>query len=208
MRHLLEKIKLPEHVKYAVKGLEIYQRKGQEFSEELNSHFIKACIRGENPHAAAEMIAIRKNRIGAWSTPTSIHRLVETLLTSPNVNSDDISLVVDVLDSVSSKGINFNSKTIELVLESTKSTEKKHFQLHTKTIEAARSKLVDSNIETIESKYPTPEEPPRDIEAEKKEEARLAKIKEEIKNKKIASAKRSEEDRKKAIKALRAGKNQ
>jgi hypothetical protein len=172
----------------------------------LNSHFIKACIRGENPHAAAEMIVVKKNRIGAWSTPTSINRLVESILNSPTVNNDDVALVVDVLDSVSSKGINFNSQTIELVLESTKSTENKHFQLHSKTMDACRSNLVESDIETLESKYPTPEEPPRDIEAEEKETARLLAIKEDIKNKKIASKKRSDLDKKKAIKALREGK--
>ena len=56
LRKLLQECTLPNHVKYAVGAVQYYQIKGQDFSEDVNSLFIKACVAGDNPIAAAEVI--------------------------------------------------------------------------------------------------------------------------------------------------------
>lgn len=57
LRRLLQQCNTPDHVKYAVGAVEYFQIKGQDFAEDVNSLFVKACIKGENPMAAAKIIS-------------------------------------------------------------------------------------------------------------------------------------------------------
>jgi len=79
LRKLLEQCKGPDELKYATHAVALYQRKGQDFSEEVNSHFISACIRGGQPAVAAAELAKYACRIGAWTTPAAFERLVASL---------------------------------------------------------------------------------------------------------------------------------
>jgi len=56
LRRMLQKCDSPTHVKYAVKIVEYYQGRGHDFAEDINSLFVKACIKGDDPKAAANAI--------------------------------------------------------------------------------------------------------------------------------------------------------
>jgi hypothetical protein len=100
-----------EHVKYAVLATELYQEKAVDFSEELNGLFVKACIRGNNPHAAAKHFIHKKNRMGAWCTSASLNRLLEEL--DPKA---DAELIVQLVNVLSSKGVRIDKTTALLSL--------------------------------------------------------------------------------------------
>jgi hypothetical protein len=57
----------------------MYQRKGHDFSEEINSLFIRLCIAAKNPKAAVDICSVYKYRLGAWSTPASLGKLIESM---------------------------------------------------------------------------------------------------------------------------------
>jgi hypothetical protein len=83
LRKLLEQCVQPSHAKYGVQAVAIYQIKGQDFSEEINSHFISAVAeRGRRPLEAAHVLAKYKNRIGAWSTASSLAKLINAMTAS------------------------------------------------------------------------------------------------------------------------------
>ena len=58
LRKLLQKCHEPNHVRYAVLAVELYQKKGNDFAEDVNSFFIRACVNGKAPLAAAHHISI------------------------------------------------------------------------------------------------------------------------------------------------------
>ena len=53
LRKLLQQCTEPDHVRYAIGAVELYQRKGMDFKEDVNSLFIMACVNGNNPLAAS-----------------------------------------------------------------------------------------------------------------------------------------------------------
>ena len=55
LRKLLAKCDSPAHVKYAVKSVQYFQDKGNDFEIDVNSLFVKACCRGNDPMAAAKI---------------------------------------------------------------------------------------------------------------------------------------------------------
>ena len=80
LRKFLEQCVQPSHAKYGVQAVALYQIKGQDFSEEINSHFISAVAeRGRRPLEAAQVLAKYKNRIGAWSTASSLAKLINAM---------------------------------------------------------------------------------------------------------------------------------
>ena len=81
LRKLLQLCAEPAHANYALQAVKLFQTKGQDFSEEVNSHFISAVAeRGGSPLEAGRMLAVPKNRIGAWSTTKSLTKLVEAMV--------------------------------------------------------------------------------------------------------------------------------
>ncbi len=111
-RQICSKIQNSNEIKYAVKTAEIYQRKGQDFSEEVNSHFIQACVRSKSPLVALEYFLKPKNRLAAWTTATSLNRLLESALAN-NANTN----LLEVILILKSKGLHLNKRSIELCVE-------------------------------------------------------------------------------------------
>jgi len=102
LRKLLEKCVKPTHAKYGVQAVSLYQLKGQDFSEEINSHFISAVAeRGRRPLEAAQVLAKYKNRIGAWSTANSLTKLI-TSMNAPAAAAGDADEDDD--DSIDASG--------------------------------------------------------------------------------------------------------
>lgn len=88
LRKLLQLCTSPSHINFGTQAVLLYQRKGQDFSEEVNSHFITAVAeRCQAPHEAALILAKYKNRIGAWSTGSSLTKLMEALVATGDVEA-------------------------------------------------------------------------------------------------------------------------
>jgi benzoyl-CoA reductase/2-hydroxyglutaryl-CoA dehydratase subunit BcrC/BadD/HgdB len=79
-KRLLTEISDPLDVKHAIHAAELYQIKGQDFSTEINSVFISACLRANSPEAVIKHFSVRKNRLSSWTPPVSLNRLLEALL--------------------------------------------------------------------------------------------------------------------------------
>ena len=118
LRKLLARCQTKDHVRYAVQGVELYQRKRHDFSEEVNSHFVSACIRGESPMAAVELFLKPSYRIGAWSTLTSIGRLVDAV----GEQGDAVKLK-EMLFLLADKGVKFSEDTVFKILTAASKTE-------------------------------------------------------------------------------------
>lgn len=110
-KSLCMKISDPEDVKYAKLAAELFQTKGQDFSEEINSLFINACIRGHSPGVAVEHFAVSKHRLGAWTTNTSFNRLLEALLQQDTL-PESFPAVLKILKT---KGLYINDASVELL---------------------------------------------------------------------------------------------
>lgn len=110
-KNLCVKISDPKDVKYAKYAAELFQRKGQDFSEETNSHFVMACIRGNAPGVVVEHFSDSKHRLGAWTTNKSFNRLLEAL------HEQDVlpEQFVDVLKTLKVKGLYLNDASVELL---------------------------------------------------------------------------------------------
>jgi hypothetical protein len=126
-----------EHVKYAIGCVNVYQTKGSDFSEEICSHFVRACIRGQNPKAAAEIVSVYKYRMGAWITATSFHVLIEDLIK----NQDNNEILMSTIDTVLSKGLVPAKDTADLLMKYLESLE----ELETKT----KLKLAVEKIQNV-----------------------------------------------------------
>ena len=124
LRRLLQMCNSPELARYGLYGVDLYQRKGQDFSEEVNSHFIRSvAVEGKQAVAVAKMIAKWKNRIGAWGTTTSLQRLMQGLIDqAPADGSVDgeasiAELAVSVLEVSHRKGVGMTKPVFELAMK-------------------------------------------------------------------------------------------
>jgi len=83
LRKLLQQCTEPAHGKYAVGSVDLFQKKKQDFSEEVCSHFVRAVAEdGKAPMQAARVLGRFRNRLGAWLTPNSALRLMNALSAS------------------------------------------------------------------------------------------------------------------------------
>ena len=130
LRKLLQMCKTADEVKYASKAVALYQRKGQDFSEEVNSHFINACIRGGQPIVAATELAKYGSRIGAWTTPASFERLVTSLEASGEVNES-----INVVQVLALKGVKLKKESVAIAVKAAASSG--DAAIYNKTVESA-----------------------------------------------------------------------
>jgi hypothetical protein len=157
----------PNHVKYARYAVSLYQEKGQDFSEEVGSHFVHACLRGNSPDVAAEVMAKYKNRIGAWVTLKPLLALTEKLC-----EANKFELLVNMLTVVSTKGARSSKETFEKVLHSLPRGESASTEgydaLHAKVIEAATKMISKEDVDALIQQFPapTPASVPSEVEVE------------------------------------------
>lgn len=153
LRKLLQKCDGLDTLKYAVLGVELYQRKGQDFSEEVNSHFIKACLKADDPMRAVPVLLKYKNRIGAWTTVTSLSRLSEGLLAK-----GEAAAVVDVLEAVTKKGLLPGALNVELALKAAVTNSDP--ALFQRAAAVGSQTLTAADAEELLRRYPAPPAPP------------------------------------------------
>lgn len=147
LRKLLEMCQSPEEVKYATQAVALYQRKGQDFSEEVNSHFVKACIRGGQPTAAATEFAKYGSRIGAWTTPASFDRLATSLEASGAANE-----CISMVHTLSLKGVKLKTDSVAIALKAAAATGDN--DVYSKTVESAVKLLGAEEAKSVATQYP------------------------------------------------------
>ncbi len=114
---LVDKINTAEEIKYGVRAADLYQKKGNDFSELANATFINACIRSKSPQAALDIFRVFPNRLGAWTTPSSCNRLLRCC-----AEHGVTEHVLDTVAMLKKKGLPLNSesyKTLHQLAEKT-----------------------------------------------------------------------------------------
>lgn len=106
-----------EHLKYAILGVELYQSKGQDFTEEISSLFVKTCIKHGDPMAAVKIFLKLNRRIAAWQSATSVKRLVEAAYATAAASSlpAPTTEAVNLLGVLQYKGVHVLPETVTLV---------------------------------------------------------------------------------------------
>lgn len=108
LKKLLLLCKEPHHVKYALKGVEYFQLKGNDFSEEVCTLFVRTCVMCGNPETAANEFLKQNHRIGAWLTQASFKVLIESMR-----EKCQAKLLVEVLEMVVKKGFRPSQLTMD-----------------------------------------------------------------------------------------------
>lgn len=149
--------------KYAGLGVDWFQEKGFDFSEELNTLFIDACIRGQKPEVAVSRFIYGKGRIGAWSTAKSLNKLFEALR-----DKKDAQAMVNVLESLIPKNVRVNNVTVMLCL--TTCCEVQSRPLYQRVVELTEGSLDGESMQELLAKHPIPEEEEAEIVEEQEGE--------------------------------------
>lgn len=150
--------------KYAGNGVDWFQEKGFDFSEELNSLFVDACLRGQMPEIAVSRLIYGKGRIGAWSTPKSLNKLFGALC-----EQKDAQAMVSVLETLIPKNVRVNNVTVHLCL--TACCEVQSRDLYQRVVELTEGSVDKENMEKILARHPIPEEVVEEQEDEAGEES-------------------------------------
>eukprot|EP01041_Mallomonas_annulata_P010713 gene10712-22368_t len=146
LRKLIQLCDDAETIKYAVLGIELYQRKGQDFSEE-------ACIRANEPMKAASMFLKYENRISAWTTKTAMNRLSESLLAQ-----GEASTVFDVLVMLMDKGFRPDTACIETAIKAT--VAKGDLVMFQQVEQIAKRFISEADLAEVLSRYEPPSPAP------------------------------------------------
>jgi hypothetical protein len=141
----------PKDVKYAGAGVDWFQEKGFDFSEELNTLFVDACVRSKKPEVAVSRFIYGKGRIGAWSTPKSLNKLFESLR-----EKNDAQGMVNVLEALIPKNVRVNNVTVILCL--TACCEAGSRDLYQRVVELTRGSVEEEYMNKLLSRHPMPEE--------------------------------------------------
>ena len=115
LKYLIGLCEKPEQLKYIMLGLELFQKKGQDFTEEVSSLFVKSCIKHNDPLMAVNLFLKINRRISAWQTASSVHRLIESVRSKST--TEYVTQSVNLLGVLSYKGVKINEATIQLVTE-------------------------------------------------------------------------------------------
>ncbi len=80
----------------------MYQSRSLDFSEEVNAHFVKTFLKLNDPVGAAQVIAKREHRLGAWTARNANKTLMESLAANGEVQH-----MINVTESLRKKGVLF-----------------------------------------------------------------------------------------------------
>ena len=136
-------------MKYAGLGIDWFQKKGFDFTEELNSAFIQLCLENDQLDPIKQRFLIKKNRISSWTTPSSIYKLLSSLQTKEDYNS-----IIDLTEILTSKGVRPDLRSFEIVFHAC--LQLKAIEKYETFITLAKNLLKDEEIQTLQEKYPKP----------------------------------------------------
>jgi hypothetical protein len=143
----LKLCKSPGDAKYAGLAVDWFQEKGFDFSEELNSIFVRVCVDGGRPEIAAERFVYAKGRIGSWSTPSSLLKLLTALKEKESFES-----IIQVTHTITPKGVRPNVNSFEIVLEAcVKANSKDNYDT---TVTLAQNILTSEEVQNLIQKIP------------------------------------------------------
>lgn len=100
---MLKKVNAPSEGRFARLGVDMFQRKGQDFSEEVNAHFVKAGIRSSSVRSTIDVLLQYNHRIGAWTSTNSLNYLLSKLPTTDVTL--EASTVLKLLQELPRRGV-------------------------------------------------------------------------------------------------------
>jgi DNA phosphorothioation-dependent restriction protein DptG len=139
----------PEDVKYAALAADWFQEKGFDFTEELNSMFVTKCVEANQTNLAVTRFLYRKGRIGSWSTPSSLYRLLSALQVQ-----EDHDSIIQLVQTLTVKGVRPDRRSFEIVFHSCVQKGSKEF--YEQTMEKAKGLLSPEDCQDLLEKYPIP----------------------------------------------------
>lgn len=152
LKHLIYKCVEPRHVKHAVGGIKLYQNKRQDFSEEICTLFIKSCVKGQNPVAAAELIADPSQRIGAWLSRSANMHLMTAL-----AEKQELDLMLQVAKVSLAKGLHVQTPDSAKLLIQV-AADKADLEAYKNTTNILSKFLSDDELASLIAAYPGPVE--------------------------------------------------
>jgi hypothetical protein len=130
-----------------VKAVQHYQRKGQDFSVEVNSHFIKVCIESNSPESAVAEFTKESSRIGAWTSATAFHNLTQSFQ-----KSGDVKPMINVLHILTWKGVKPSKESIEIIVKA--AAESGDAAQYAKAVEGATRVLGEAEAQNLSKTHP------------------------------------------------------
>eukprot|EP00428_Durinskia_dybowskii_P079419 CAMPEP_0170449330 /NCGR_PEP_ID=MMETSP0117_2-20130122/51190_1 /TAXON_ID=400756 /ORGANISM="Durinskia baltica, Strain CSIRO CS-38" /LENGTH=242 /DNA_ID=CAMNT_0010710571 /DNA_START=21 /DNA_END=749 /DNA_ORIENTATION=+ len=151
--HLLRKCTKPSHIGVAARGMQFFQWKGVDFTQNTCAYFISLCANAQKPLLAADMIVSPSNRLGAWLNKKSY----TTLLTSL-AETNDIETMLKVTNVAISKGLQLqNKENMDLLLSAAaKSDNAEHLAT---SMQIAQTGLSAEEFAELKEKYSVPASP-------------------------------------------------
>jgi hypothetical protein len=154
LKNLLLLCKEKGDLKTVKRAVQMYQRRGQDFSEETGASFVNTCLRLNEPKLAGEVLSKYKNRIGSWVTKKPLLNLFEALAELKEVEMMvTISEVLHLKGNPSIQAVD----TLELVVKSASSNG--DIPLYSRSVEIATKILYSSGaaeLVRIKESYPSP----------------------------------------------------
>ena len=154
LKHLFSRCVHPNHSKIAARGVEFYQEKGSDFSEEICTLFVNTCLSGKNAKLAAELIAKPHYRIGAWLTKGTTYNLLSALAQCDGPG--ELPMMLDIMEMTVAKGLRVQSvETLELALQ--KAIEMGDRELYVRAVAVAEKVLAEAAaVDELKVKFPEP----------------------------------------------------
>jgi len=155
LRKILQLCLQYNKVRHGLLAVELYQKKGQDFSEDVNGLFVKMCVQAGSPIVAINHFKKFKNRLSAWSTQTSLHRLVEAC---KDMKGQDFELLIEAVETISVKGIKMKVESASILLNICIS--EKSSALYERTVAFLPRFFNDEVIQKLLQDHPKPEAVP------------------------------------------------
>jgi hypothetical protein len=141
----------PKQARYAGTAVDWFQEKRYDFTEELNSIFINVCIDDDQLDIATSRLLYKKGRIGAWTSTTSLNRLLAALL-----EKGDAETMAQLLFILTPKGVRVNSFSIGSCLDACCRAQQRG--LYERVVEVAAKHMTEKDLAELTAKYPIPAE--------------------------------------------------
>lgn len=142
----------PKQARYAGTAVDWFQEKRYDFTEELNSIFINICIEDDQVDIATSRLLYKKGRIGAWTSTSSLNRLLAALL-----EKGDAETMAQLLFTLTPKGVRINATSIGSCLDACCRSQQR--ELYQRVVsEVAVSHISETELVALTEKYPIPAE--------------------------------------------------
>ncbi len=150
MKRLILKCEKPEDFQYALSGVELYQNRAQDFSEEICFHFIAASVKLGDSVSAAKLLAKTDFRIGSWVTKKSSASIFESL-----ASAGETEVLLDLISSLAKRNVLFEPNVAANHLLGSAST-KGDSAIYEKASDVCKQIIPETDLISLRHQYQAP----------------------------------------------------